>query len=132
MASEKAPDTFQKARLHRADARVHSPCGSDPVSSFGGSPVLSAVGARGTCAPRMVKATGSISAKTRAAPANMVVVKLVAPVRKTRAGTITMPPKLAPFSARLMARPRFLSNQSPKMLLMAPRLMVAQANAITR
>ena len=80
----------------------------------------------------MAKATGSISARTSAAPASMAVVKLVAPERKTRAGTITMPPKLAPFSARLMARPRLLSNQSPKMLLMAPRLMVAQANDITR
>ena len=37
--------------------------------------------------------------------------------------------KLAPFSARLIAMPRFLSNQRPSVLVMAPRLVPAQPNA---
>ena len=40
-----------------------------------------------------------------------------------------MPPKLAPFSARLIAMPRFLSNQSPSVLVIMPRLVPAQPNA---
>ena len=96
-----------------------------------GCGVLPAAGARGTRAPRTAKASGSISARIRAAPASMAAAKLVAADRKTSAGTITTPPKLAPFSARLMASPRLLSNHSPRIVLMAPRLMVAQANAIT-
>ena len=43
-----------------------------------------------------------------------------------------MPPKLAPFSARLIAMPRFWSNQSPSVLVMMPRLVPAQPKASTR
>ena len=42
-----------------------------------------------------------------------------------------MPPKLAPFSARLIAMPRFLSNQRPSVLVMMPRLVPAQPKAST-
>ena len=40
-----------------------------------------------------------------------------------------IPPKLAPFSARLIAMPRFLSNHRPSVLVMAPRLVPAQPKA---
>ena len=51
------------------------------------------------------------------------------PIAATNSGTPTIPPKLAPFSARLIAMPRFLSNQSPSVLVMTPRLVPAQPNA---
>ena len=53
------------------------------------------------------------------------------PIAATSSGTPTMPPKLAPFSARLIAMPRLLSNQSPSVLVMMPRLVPAQPNAST-
>ena len=37
-----------------------------------------------------------------------------------------MPPVLAPFSARLMARPRFSWNHMPRMLVIAASVSVAQ------
>ena len=43
----------------------------------------------------------------------------------------TMPPKLAPFSARLIAMPRFLSNHRPSVLLIMLRLVPDQPNAST-
>ncbi len=49
----------------------------------------------------------------------------------TSTGTPAMPPKLAPFSARLIAMPRLRSNQSPSVLVMTPRLVPAQPNAST-
>ena len=51
------------------------------------------------------------------------------PIAVTNSGTPTIPPKLAPFSARLIAIPRFLSNQSPSVLVMTPRLVPAQPSA---
>ena len=51
------------------------------------------------------------------------------PIAATISGTPTMPPKLAPFSARLIAMPRFLSNQRPSVLVIMPRLVPAQPNA---
>ena len=51
------------------------------------------------------------------------------PIAATNSGTPTMPPKLAPFSARLIAMPRFLSNHRPSVLVMMPRLVPAQPNA---
>ena len=51
------------------------------------------------------------------------------PIAATSSGTPMMPPKLAPFSARLIAMPRFLSNQRPSVLVMTPRLVPAQPNA---
>ena len=53
------------------------------------------------------------------------------PIAATSSGTPTMPPKLAPFSARLIAMPRFLSNQRPSVLVIMPRLVPAQPNAST-
>ena len=82
---------------------------------------------------RMVKASGTASARMRAAPASMAVAKpLAAATRTTSAGTITTPLKLAPLRARLMASPRRCWNHRPRMLLMAPRLMVAQPKDMTR
>ena len=49
----------------------------------------------------------------------------------TSNGTPAMPPKLAPFSARLIAMPRFLSNQRPSVLVIMPRLVPAQPKAST-
>jgi hypothetical protein len=51
------------------------------------------------------------------------------PIAATNSGTPTIPPKLAPFSARLIAMPRFLSNQSPSVLVITPRLVPAQPSA---
>ena len=51
------------------------------------------------------------------------------PIAATSSGTPMMPPKLAPFSARLIAMPRRRSNQSPSVLVMTPRLVPAQPNA---
>jgi hypothetical protein len=51
------------------------------------------------------------------------------PIAATSKGTPMMPPKLAPFSARLIAMPRRWSNHSPSVLVMTPRLVPAQPNA---
>ena len=51
------------------------------------------------------------------------------PIAATNSGTPTMPPKLAPFSARLIAMPRLASNHSPSVLVMTPRLVPAQPKA---
>jgi hypothetical protein len=50
------------------------------------------------------------------------------PTAMTSSGTPAMPPKLAPFSARLMAMPRLWSNQRLSVLVMMARLVPAQAN----
>ena len=53
------------------------------------------------------------------------------PIAATSSGTPAMPPKLAPLSARLIAMPRLWSNQRPSVLVMTPRLVPAQPNAIS-
>ena len=87
---------------------------------------------RGNGALSTVSASGTASARMTAAPTSMAVAKSAAPARNTSAGTMAMPLKLAPFSASEMASPRRSLNHSPRMTLMAPRLMVAQAKDITR
>jgi hypothetical protein len=54
------------------------------------------------------------------------------PIRNASAGMMAMPPKLAPVSARLMARPRRRSNQAPRMLVIAPTLMADHPTDIRR
>ena len=75
--------------------------------------------------------TGTISTTITAAAAIIAFGKPKAPIAVTNSGTPAMPPKLAPFSARLIAMPRFLSNQRPSVLVIMPRLIPAQPNAST-
>jgi hypothetical protein len=44
----------------------------------------------------------------------------------------TTPLRLAPFSAKLIASPRFAVNQRPRMVVIAATPMPAQPNAISR
>ena len=73
--------------------------------------------------------TGIISTSIAIAAAIMAPENPKLPIAATSSGTPMMPPKLAPFSARLIAMPRFLSNQRPSVLVMMPRLVPAQPNA---
>ena len=73
--------------------------------------------------------TGIISTSIATAAAIMAPENPKRPIAATSSGTPTMPPKLAPFSARLIAMPRLLSNQRPSVLVMTPRLVPAQPNA---
>ena len=73
--------------------------------------------------------TGTISTTMAMAAATMAPENPKYPIAATSSGTPMMPPKLAPFSARLIAMPRFLSNQSPSVLVIMPRLVPAQPNA---
>ncbi|MGY4255149.1 hypothetical protein ACVI1L_002217 [Bradyrhizobium sp. USDA 4516] len=73
--------------------------------------------------------TGTITTISSAAAAIIAPEKPNVPIPATSSGTPTMPPKLAPFSARLIAMPRFLSNHRPSVLVMMPRLVPAQPNA---
>ena len=68
--------------------------------------------------------TSMVAAAATMAPGNPNL-----PIAATNSGTPTIPPKLAPFSTRLIAMPRFLSNQSPSVVVMTPRLVPAQPNA---
>jgi hypothetical protein len=74
---------------------------------------------------------GTISTSIDAAAAIMAPPNPKYPIPATSSGTPTMPPKLAPFSARLIAMPRFLSNHRPSVLVMIARLVPAQPNAST-
>ena len=129
MAIAKGADTLQKARLRSAFALVQPDGGEAGRFS---APRLAAVDIDGGGTRRTVKASGTASARMRAAPASMAVAKPLAAAISTSEGTITTPLKLAPLRARLMASPRRSWNQRPRMLLMAPRLMVAQPNDMTR
>jgi hypothetical protein len=73
--------------------------------------------------------TGTISATITIAAANIAPGKPKYPMASTSSGTPAMPPKLAPFSARLIAIPRLLSNQRPSVLVIMPRLVPAQPKA---
>jgi hypothetical protein len=68
---------------------------------------------------------------TIAAPI-MAGVNPVAAIAITSPGATRMPPELAPLSARLMARPRWRSNQRPRMLVMEPTCIAADPTAMTR
>ena len=74
---------------------------------------------------------GTISTTSAIAEAIMAPENPKCPIAVTSSGTPMMPPKLAPFSARLIAMPRFLSNQRPSVLVMIPRLVPAQPKAST-
>lgn len=73
--------------------------------------------------------TGTISTSIVIAAAIMAPENPKRAIAATNSGTPTMPPKLAPFSARLIAMPRFLLNQRPSVLVIMPRLVPAQPNA---
>ena len=61
----------------------------------------------------------------------IAVAKSKRPIATTSSGTPTMPPKLAPFKARLIAIPRLWSNQRPSVLVMMARLVPAHPSAST-
>jgi hypothetical protein len=65
------------------------------------------------------------------AVAIIAVAKPKRPIATTSSGTPAMPPKLAPFKARLIAIPRFWSNQRPSVLVMIARLVPAHPIAST-
>ena len=64
--------------------------------------------------PTKIRITGTISTSMAIGDAIIAPEKPKWPIAATSSGTPTMPPKLAPFSARLIAMPRFLSNQRPE------------------
>ena len=73
--------------------------------------------------------TGIITTSIVAAAAIMAPENPKLPIAATSNGTPMMPPKLAPFSARLIAMPRFWSNQRPSVVVIMARLVPAQPNA---
>lgn len=75
--------------------------------------------------------TGTITTTIAAAATAIALGNPKCPIAVTSSGTPAMPPKLAPFSARLIAMPRFLSNQRPSVLVTMPRLVPAQPKART-
>ena len=81
--------------------------------------------------PTNSRITGTISTTSAIAEAIIAPEKPKWPIAATSNGTPTIPPKLAPFSARLIAMPRFLSNHSPSVLVIMLRLVPAQPNAST-
>ena len=72
---------------------------------------------------------GTISTSITIAVASSAPENPNAPIAATNSGTPMMPPKLAPFSARLIAMPRLWSNQRPSVLVIMPRLVPAQPKA---
>ena len=129
MASANGADTLQKCRLLSAEALVHFGGASGALGASSAT-LLSAGCGKGALST--VSASGTASTRMTAAPTSMAAAKPAAPARNTSAGTMAMPLKLAPFSARLMASPRRSLNHRPRITLMAPRLMVAHAKAMTR
>ena len=81
--------------------------------------------------PTKIRITGTISTIITIAAAIIAPEKPKYPMPITSKGTPAMPPKLAPFSARLIAMPRFWSNHRPSVLVMMPRLVPAQPKAST-
>ncbi len=67
----------------------------------------------------------------RAATPDSATAKFRRPIKNIRSGAMTTPPRLAPLSAKLMARPRRLSNQGAMMILIAAPLIAAQPHDIT-
>ncbi|MGY4484480.1 hypothetical protein ACVWWR_003671 [Bradyrhizobium sp. LM3.2] len=65
------------------------------------------------------------------ATVNIALAKPIRPIKVTSSGTPTMPPKLAPFSARLIAMPRFWSNHRLIVLVIIAKLVPAQPKAST-
>ncbi len=65
------------------------------------------------------------------AAAYIALAKPIYPISVTSSGTPTMPPKLAPLSARLIAMPRLRSNHRLIVLVIMARLVPAQPNAST-
>ena len=63
---------------------------------------------------------------------NMARAKPIAPTRKTSVGAITMPPKVAPLNARLMASPRRRSNHALTTVAITTVPMPAQPSAMRR
>ena len=104
------------ARMREADTSA-TPCAAPAAGSRrGGRPTNSS-------------STGTSSSITVAAATIIAPEKPNWPIAPTSSGTPTMPPQLAPFSARLIAMPRRRSNHIPSVLVMAPRLVPAQPQA---
>ena len=123
--SANAIDTVRNALLRSAWARI---CVAEGASAADAATVaLEWRGGR----PTKIRMIGTISTTIAIAAAIMAPENPKLPMAVTNNGTPMMPPKLAPFSARLIAMPRFLSNQRPSVLVMIPRLVPAQPKAST-
>jgi hypothetical protein len=128
MARPKGTEMLQNARLRRARAFVQAAWGG---SACGDAATMGAVGGRGgqstqasTIGVRMTAMPSTVRGTAQEKPSQ--------PVRATMAGVTMMLPLLAPFSARLIAMPRFAWNHRPRMVTMAATLVAAQPNAISR
>jgi hypothetical protein len=115
-------DTVRNGASRNALFRI---CLADGASALTAAIALEPIGGR----PTKIRMMGIISATMTIAAAIMASANPRLPIAADSRGTPTMPPKLAPFSARLIAMPRLLSNQRPSVLVIIPRLVPAQPKA---
>ena len=121
--SANAIDTLRNATSHKASARTFDAGNASVAASS------AAVPPRAGGRPTKITTMGIVSTSIVTAAAIMALENPKRPMATTNSGTPTMPPKLAPLSARLIAMPRFRSNQRPSVLVMMARLVPAQPNA---
>ena len=123
--SAKATATLRNATSRNASARIRLAEGIGEAAAADEMAPWT-----GGC-PTKIRITGTIKANITAATSSKAPANPNAAIAVTSSGTPAMPPKLAPFSARLIAMPRLVSNQRPSVLVIAPRLVPAQPNAST-
>src|ERR1700754_107623 len=122
-SNENGTVMVQNGRLANAALRI---CAI--VCTAGGAVLLESGGgsARFGGRPTQIRIGGSARASITSAAPIEVAAKPNLPMAPTSSATPIPPPQLAPSSARLIAMPRFLSNHSPSVLLIAARLVPAQ------
>ncbi|MHC2583299.1 hypothetical protein ACVI1J_004484 [Bradyrhizobium diazoefficiens] len=124
ITSAKAIVTVRKPTSRSACARI---CADDCGFAFAAACQPWCSGGR----PTASRITGTSSTSMAPAVAYIAVANPTWLIMVTSSGTPTMPPKLAPFSARLIAMPRLWSNHRLIVLVIMARLVPAQPKAST-